>query len=344
MQRNGIAAGGNWIVDHVKTVSRLPRPGMLATIKQQSFSPGGAAANVLADLSRMRTNLPLSGWGLVGDDANGCVLRESFAAMGVDMAGVTKIANEKTAYTDVMNEPDCGQRMFFHYRGANAFFAPGHVRIENLTCRIFHLGYLLLLDAMDQPDSDYGTVAARLLAGLREAGIQTSVDVVSEDGERFAVLVPAALRHTDYLVVNEIEAGQVVGLPPRFKDGRLNPAGLINILEKLALLGPMRCIVVHMAEGAIWWNREDRSIGGLGAVNVPEGFIAGAVGAGDAFCAGILYGLHEQWPIRKAVALANAAAIAALSAPGATEGLRPLADLWELAASYPILPSPLDPC
>ena len=35
----------------------------------------------------------------------------------------------------------------------------------------------------------------------------------------------------------------------------------------------------------------------LGSVAVPQSAIVGANGAGDAFAAGMLYGLHEQWPI-----------------------------------------------
>ncbi len=341
MQHQGICAGGNWIVDHVKTVNRLPKPGMLATILSETTSSGGSPANVLADLARFEVGLPLSGWGMVGDDADGNGLRSSFDAMGVDMRGLRKTREAPTAYTDVMNDASARERMFFHHRGANAYFAPEHVDIDKLDCRIFHLGYLLLLDAMDACNQEYGTEAARLLAALRKAGIRTSVDVVSEEGDRFAKLVPPALRHTDYLILNEIEAGNVVNVPPRHPDGRLNARALRTILERISGLGPMRCVVVHMAEGAVWWTREGE-IGGAGSIDVPAGFIAGAVGAGDAFCAGVLYGLHEGWPISRCVELANASAIAALSAPGATEGLRPIGEVWKLAQCHPVSPSPLD--
>ena len=57
MNRNGITAAGNWIVDRVKQVDCLPRRGMLANIKSMCFSPGGAPANVLNDLARLRAFL-----------------------------------------------------------------------------------------------------------------------------------------------------------------------------------------------------------------------------------------------------------------------------------------------
>lgn len=53
MNRNGITAAGNWIVDRVKQVDCLPRRGMLANIKSMCFGPGGAPANVLNDLARL---------------------------------------------------------------------------------------------------------------------------------------------------------------------------------------------------------------------------------------------------------------------------------------------------
>jgi len=38
----------------------------------------------------------------------------------------------------------------------------------------FHLGYLLLLDALDAPDKRRGTKAAALLAAAQEAGLKTA--------------------------------------------------------------------------------------------------------------------------------------------------------------------------
>ena len=65
-QRVGITAAGNWIVDRVKRVDCLPGRGMLANIKDQIFSPGGAPANVLHDLARLKAPFPLAGLGVVG--------------------------------------------------------------------------------------------------------------------------------------------------------------------------------------------------------------------------------------------------------------------------------------
>ncbi|MDA0811743.1 MAG: hypothetical protein O3C21_05050, partial [Verrucomicrobia bacterium] len=50
-ERNGILAGGNFIVDHVKVVDHYPEQEMLASILSESMSNGGGPYNVLKDLS-----------------------------------------------------------------------------------------------------------------------------------------------------------------------------------------------------------------------------------------------------------------------------------------------------
>ncbi len=332
--RCGIASGGNWVIDHVKQVDRLPDRGMLANILNESFSTGGAPANVLIDLACLDTGIPLNGFGVVGDDAKGQAVLDACVQHGINATGIHRVASHPTSYTDVMTERDSGARTFFHQRGANAVFAPEHVPVTALTCRIFHLGYLLLLDTMDRPHAKYGTQAAALLHSLREQGIWTSIDVVSEASDRFGRLVPPALPYVDYLIINEIEAGRIVGRTVRKPDGQLDGNQLRAALTALADMGEMQLIVVHMAEGAVYRQR-DGVIGAVGSLDVPSGFIKGAVGAGDAFCAGLLYGLHEQWPIEDTLKLANCTAIASLSHPTASGGMRSLRDTLDYHKQYP---------
>jgi sugar/nucleoside kinase (ribokinase family) len=85
-----------------------------------------------------------------------------------------------------MTEIEGGRRTFFHNRGANATWNGSDIDFSASSAKIFHLGYLLLLDAIDAEDSKYGTVGAALLAKARSAGFKTSIDVVSEDSERFS--------------------------------------------------------------------------------------------------------------------------------------------------------------
>ena len=339
-QRNGIAAGGNWIVDRVKIVDRLPGKGMLGSILSETRSTGGAPANVLADLARLRAPFPLQGFGVVGDDADGRYILDTFCAAGVAVDGIRRIPQQTTSYTDVMTQHGTGERTFYHRRGANAVFGPEHVPIERLTCRIFHLGYILLLDRMDEPDAECGTVAARFLRDLRARGIRTSVDVVSEESDRFARLVPPALAHCDYVIINEIEAGRAAGVAVRDAKGRLDADALETALSKLRARGRMDVLAVHMPEGAVVLDGEGRRLS-VGSLILPEGWIRSAVGAGDAFCAGFLFGLHEGWSPQRCARLAVCAAAASLSADGASEGVLPVEETLALAERFPSRPPPV---
>ena len=332
-QRVGITAAGNWIVDRVKRVDCLPGRGMLANIKDQMFSPGGAPANVLHDLARLKAPFPLAGLGVVGNDADGRYLREVFAGLGVDIRGLQMTDQAPTSFTDVMNDETTGDRVFFHHRGANALFGPSHVEINRLSCRIFHLGYLLLLDAMDKADPEYGTVAAGLLKQVQAAGILTSLDVVSEESDRFARLVPPSLKYVDYLILNEIETARAVGLTVRDEQRRLDGPALVDAVERLYQFGNMRLVAVHMPEGVYMRDRAGKRYS-RGSLVLPEGYIAGAVGAGDAFCAGMLYGLHEGWDVMETAGLGSCCAAASLSRPGASEGVLPMEETLGLVSRF----------
>jgi sugar/nucleoside kinase (ribokinase family) len=339
-ERSGIASGGNWIVDRVKQTDSLAGRGMLSNIRTEQQSTGGAPANVLADLARMRCAFPLQGVGIVGDDADGRFIVDTFRRLGVNVEHIGVTRKAPTSYTDVFNDEKSGDRAFYHQRGANALFAPRHVPVARLSCRIFHLGYILLLDAMDRPDKEYGTVAASLLSRLQQAGISTSVDVVSEEGDRFKTFVPPALRYVDYLILNEIETARTVGRTVRRSDGSLDQDALVEAVDALYQFGNMRLVAVHMPEGVYGRTREGKRFS-RGSLKLPRAFIAGAVGAGDAFCAGMLYGLHEAWRIEDTVHLGSCCAAASLSAPGATEGVRPLRGVLALGRKFGERPPPV---
>ncbi|MFA5043926.1 MAG: carbohydrate kinase family protein [Kiritimatiellia bacterium] len=340
IKRNGIAGAGNWIVDNVKVVDRLPARGMLGNILSETRGTGGAAFNTLVDLARMGTPFPLYGIGVIGDDGPGEFIRRTCCDLGIDMSGLIALENEATAYTDVMTEAGTTDRSFYYRHGANARFGIEHVPLAHLTCRIFHLGYLLLLDGMDQADAEYGTVAARLLHLAQNEGIKTSVDVVSEDSDRFRKIVPASLPYTDYLILNEIEAGRTTGHKVRNSQGRLDAAALVDAVEALFAIGRMELAVVHMPEGAYLRARDGRRFA-RGSLRLPSDFIKGTAGAGDAFCAGMLYGIHEAWDYMEAMRLGAAAAAACLTQPSTTDGMLPFAQVMELSRRFPENPAPV---
>ena len=162
--RSGMLAGGNWIIDQVKIIDVYPKHEQLANIYDQSQGTGGSPYNVLLDLAKMGAPFPLEGAGLVGQDSLGQYILEDCRKNGIDPKFISVSPGTSTSYTDVMTERDGGRRTFFHNRGANATWLGDDIDFSNSSARIFHLGYLLLLDAIDDEDAEYGTQGAALLA------------------------------------------------------------------------------------------------------------------------------------------------------------------------------------
>src|SRR3989449_3702612 len=179
--RRGILGGGNWIIDQVKLIDVYPQPEQLANISSQYQGTGGAPYNVLIDLAKLEAPFPLFAAGLVGKDPLGELIIEDCRQHNIDTRFLRASADAPTSYTDVMTEQNTGRRTFFHRRGANALWRGNGLDFARIKARILHLGYLLLLDALEQPDKQFGTKAAALLCAAQSAGLKTSVDVGSED-------------------------------------------------------------------------------------------------------------------------------------------------------------------
>ncbi len=333
LSRHGVLAGGNWIIDQVKMVDVYPQREQLANIRSQSQGTGGAPFNVLVDLARMKAPFPLTAAGLVGKDILGDEIFAILKKHKIDSKLLRKTDQAPTSYTDVMTEIGSGRRTFFHERGANALWEAEDLNFARTKARIFHLGYLLLLDAMDAPDKTFGTRAARLLSEAQKAGLKTSVDVVSEDSDRFAKIVSPALKYVDYCILNEIEAGKTTGFKIRQSDGSLDTVSVKHAAGALLQMGVREVIVIHFPEGAFARTRRGEDFW-QSSLNLPPKFIAGTAGAGDAFCAGVLFGLHEGWELHKCLLTGVCAAAASLAHPTCTGGMLELAGCLALAKKH----------
>jgi sugar/nucleoside kinase (ribokinase family) len=336
--RCGLLAAGNWIIDQVKIIDVYPQRDQLANIRGQSQGTGGSPYNVLIDLARLQAPFPLVAAGLVGKDDLGRVILEDCRRHQIDTRLLQSTPLAPTSYTDVMTEQGNGHRTFFHHRGANALWNGAGLDFKKIPARIFHLGYLLLLDALDAPDRRDGTKAAALLRQAQAAGMKTSVDVVSEDSDRFARIVLPALRHADYCILNEIEAGKTTGFQIRAADGTLSTTSLRHAAGALLQAGVRELVVVHFPEGSFARTRRGEDFW-QSSLNIPDRHIAGAVGAGDAFAAGVLLGLHEGWDLPKCLLTGVCVAAACLSHPTCTGGVKSLPASLKLARKFRPRPS-----
>lgn len=332
--RKGVLGGGNWIIDQVKMIDVYPEPTMLANISGKARQgTGGAPFNVLVDLARLGADFPLYAAGAIGKDDLGNEILSICGENRIDTKNLKPTQLAPTSYTDVMTETKGGRRTFFHNRGANALWDGGDLNFKKIKARIFHLGYLLLMDALDQKDRKFGTKAAALLAAAQAAGMKTSVDVVSEDSDRFAKIVGPALAHTDYCILNEIEAGKTTGFKLREENGALDTVACKHSAGALLQMGVGECVVIHFPEGGFARTRDGKDFW-QSSLKLPQKYIAGSAGAGDAFCAGTLLGLHEGWDLQRCLFTGVCAAAASLSDATCTGGVTSLNAALALARKY----------
>ena len=331
--KKAICCGGNMIVDITYPIETWPHQNELTHIVGDIVrTSGGSVCNTISDLARLDPTLPLAASGFAGHDAEGDFLLEEMKQYpNIDMRMVRR--DGQTSFTAVMSNNQTKERTFFQYAGSNAGYGEAHINWDDLDVDIFHIGYILLLPALDEADDEYGTKMARLLHRVQKMGIRTSIDVVSENGDRFARLVTPALKYADFCVINELEAQQTTGVQLRDEDGTLHRENMEAALRRLKELGVSTWAVIHCPEIGCGID-EKGNYYELPSLKLPKGFIKGTVGAGDAFCAGILYAAHKKLPLPQALKIAACTAAASLSQPGASEGVGTIDEVLALYEQF----------
>lgn len=331
---HGIAIAGNIIVDTINIINKYPEKTMLANVFSQSNAVGGCVCNTIIDISKIDSDLFLTAIGKVGNDDYGRFVTKQMQKHGIDTSKIVVSNDCATSNTNVMSEIETGERTFFYAAGANAEFGIDDIDIDALDCKIFHAGYIMLLDMLDAKDDEYGTKMARLLAEVRKRGIKTSIDVVSSQSNEFADKIIPALKYCDYAIMNEIESCNVTGLSPRNADGSLNIDNIKSTMETLMSHGIHEKLIIHASEAGFMLDANG-NFTVSGSLCLPDGYIKGSVGAGDAYAAGCLYGLYQGYDGEKLLEFASGSAAMSLSQPDSISGMKPKRDIENLIRMYP---------
>ena len=324
--RKGVTFIGSLIVDSIKIIDRYPPPGNLCNIVEISRCVGGLAANTSIDLKVLAPELEVAAAGMVGDDESGAYLTGKIASYGIDISGIRKHPSLPTSFTDVMTETDTGVRTFFQAQGACAAFGADDIDFDGINTTNAHVGYALLLNRLDKPDPDFGSEMGRVLRTLRRRGIETSIDLVTETGDRYQTVILPCLPYVDVLFMNEIEASCTTGLTLCDENGLVLEDKARDACAALLARGVQKLVVIHAPQGG-WAMTKDGSFFFQPSLRLPDGYIKGTVGAGDAFCAGMLYALANSLGPEEGLRIANLAAAANLSSSNSIDGMKPLAEL-----------------
>ncbi len=299
-----IAVVGSINTDFVVRTGRFPRPG--ETILGDSFAVygGGKGANQAIAAARLGANVEF--FGAVGTDANSA---ERLAALRADGVGTTNVVEIDgfggVAVIEV--EEASGQNSIVLVPGAN-----GQVTVDRVRAPLRNWGSVNDVVCL-QLEIPLETVEMALTMG-RACGALNVLNAAPLDPR-----IASTLGLVDVLIVNEIEAGQLLGRGPVKVDE------VAAVASRLRELGVRDAVIVTLGDRGAWLSDDD-SNELIPARRVP---VVDTTGAGDAFC-----GAFCAWQARGSTrldAVKVAAIVGSLSVqkPGAQPSLPTLNELKE---------------
>lgn len=319
VNRNGILAIGNLLVDNTFRCNEYPKESMLTQISDINKSCGGGCTNVLFNLAKIDRSLPLELVGLIGNDEFGKFIIEQAEHNHINCTRIQRAHDQITSFTNVVINSQNGYRTFFHYMGGNSHFDANYFQHLNSNAKIAHVAYLLLLPALEQIDEEYGTASKRALTYLQNQGFEVSLDLVSApEKSRYQEWVIPALSQVDYLIINDEEACQLTDIIPQ-KKYQLTLNQYYEQAKKLLDFGVKQRVYIHFPTGAIAVTKQGEQAYAE-AYHIPAHNVVSTLGAGDAFCAGVLYGIHDRRSLFETLRLACASAHFNLYSTSATAG------------------------
>ena len=286
----------------------MPERGKLEPILDSFQCVGGGPSNVLTDLSSLGFNYPMIAMGSIGLDGNASIIKNHLKKNNIQINYLISSKTVPTSQTVCMSEKK-NERTFLYYPGANNLLDTKHFKIDDLKSKpkILYIGYLTLLGKLDRFNNNK-TRLNIVLEKAKKKNLITIIDLVSNKTSHFQKIVYSALPFTDYLLLNEIEAQLLFKKSIKKNDNYLNIKLILQLTKKIFKNGLLKGLIIHNSKESVCV-LEDQTHN-IKSKIIPQQKIKNAVGAGDAFCAAFIYGIHENWNIEKILKKAHAAGTA----------------------------------
>jgi ribokinase len=289
---------GSLNMDISVTVPRLPAPGATVLGSAAVFTPGGKGANQAVAAARLGADVRMTG--CVGGDDFGRRLLAALREAEVNAEGVRVVDDVPTGLA-MISVDRAGENLITVAPGANH-----EVRAADAAAAAGGPHDALVISA-EVPVPAIRAALARAhgtLCVLNLAPVPEQAAAIVADG-------------VEWLVVNESEAGAVLGRPV---DGLKDAA---QAAAELAAAGARRAVVTAGAHGAALAGPD----GGPLTIEAFDVKTVDTVGAGDTFVAALAVTLAVGIPAAEAVRAAAAAGAAAATRPGAQAGMPHPADI-----------------
>lgn len=323
MTRSGIVLAGIVVLDIVHIVDHWPEEETLSFIDRTEYAAGGPPHNAAAGLVKLGAPFPVTMLGAAGDDAYGETMLANARSYGLDTSHMAIIPGAVTSHTHVITCAETGRRTFFAQLGVNNRLDVEHLLPQDTNAKLYYLGSPGVARHLDETDG-----WRKLLRIARGQGMKTCLELCPVPADLLRRHVTPCLPLCDYFVVNDYEAASITGIATT-NGARLDWTAAEEACRALLKLGVIELAAIHHPDGAVAISTAGEVLRSA-SVNVPQLEIAGSVGAGDAFYAGMLLGVHEDWPLQQCLELGNAAAATSLHSPTTSASIRP----WKECLAY----------
>lgn len=329
--KKGITVAGNIFIDQNNYVDSYPNEGLLENIKETIITLGGCVSNTATNLAFLDKSIPIYASGIIGNDEYGKLILKEFQKRKINIEGVKITQKKQTGIVSTFISKKTDTRTFFVNEGANAIL--GEREIVLLPTKIFHIGYLLLLRYLDSHHETHETQMAYLLDKIQQEGIKTSIDVVSENSDRYQKIIIPSLKYTNYVIINDIELSKITKINIRDKDGKIVKKNVFEAMKKMFDYGVNEIVAIHTPEAGFIMNNKNE-FKYMPSLELPRGYIKNSAGAGDGYCSGVLYGLYNNLDLEEILKIASLVATSVLGNYETCLTTKNLNEIMELEKRY----------
>ena len=305
----GVLSIGTTTVDYTEMIDHLPELESLVVIDETSRSTGGPGLNIAFNLRQLDRDLPVEAIVCIAQDSDGGYILEKTSQFGIRNSRMQLSKAKRTGYADALTLNSNGKRTFLFHPGSNEDLDLTSFDLGQFSPRILHLGAPGLHKLADSRSRDEPNQWIEVLKRAQSLGIESNMEMVHLDPVVARELVIPCLPHLSSLIINESEASALLDLSVKVEgpDAVINWSFLEGMAQALMSRGVSKLAVIHTPAGAVAADSTGKTWR-QGSVKVPETQVRGTTGAGDAFAAGVVYGLHEGWGVQECIRLGVATA------------------------------------
>ena len=287
-------------LDKLFKVNMIAKKEEEATVLDFKESGGGSAANTIVGLARLELNTGFIG--KVADDREGKLLLVEFLREGVNINGVVVAENGRSG--SVMGYIDMkGDRALYVDPGVNDQLGFQDIKLDYASdTQFLHLSSFVA----EKPFRAQKELITKL------SGVKVCFDPGALYSRKGLDNIEPIIKRSYALIPNQMEVKHLTGLDYQQGAKKLLDLGAEIVVVKLGKRG---CYVTD--------GKENYTIDAYKVETVDT------TGAGDAFCAGFIYGLVKRKDLFECGRLGNFVASHCVSKIGARTGLPQLEDLKE---------------